>query len=142
VGTTSTVDTSGDGKADAFRVPIEVTVSAPGTWSAVLDLRRDGDVVLSARGTAEVPSGPGVINVDVRAEELLTAGANGTFEVTNVVLADWSDTAPRLAAHVDRLGQAGPLRLSEIALSPPTQPQPRRGQRCAVDHLRASDRVG
>jgi hypothetical protein len=64
-------------------------------------------VDLSARGTAELPSGPGAINVDVRGEELLFVGANGIFGVTNVVLADWSDQAPRLTDHVDSLGKAG-----------------------------------
>lgn len=122
VGATSAVDTDGDGKLDTFRVPVEVTVSAPGTWSAVSDLSKDGGLFLSARGTTELPSGPGVINVDVPAEQLLPGGDNRIFEVTNVVLADWSVQTSRLVAHVDSLGQAGPLRLSEITLPRPAQP--------------------
>lgn len=122
LGATSLVDTDGDGKADAFRVPIEVTVSNPGTWSISLDLSQGGQVVLSAPGAAELPSGAGVINVDVSGDNLLIAGVDGVFEVTNVVLADWTDVAPRFAAQVDSLGRTGALRLSDITLPPETQP--------------------
>jgi hypothetical protein len=41
--------------------------------------------------------------------------------VTNVVLPDWSDQAPRSADHVDSLGRAGPFQLREITLPRPAQ---------------------
>lgn len=124
LGVTTTLDTSGDGRPDVFRVPARVSVASAGSYQLSVDLSSGGRVVLSAPGSAQLEAGTRVINVDVPIRELFLTGVDGPFEITSAVLTEGYATR-RIINRVASLGLTGPFRMDQapttrVALSLPT----------------------
>jgi hypothetical protein len=115
LGHSALFDTDADGTLDVFRIPINTTVSKAGTYRIAADLSRDGKIVMSMGGTAQLQPGSGRILLDVLVSELIRAGQDGPFQVTSVLLTEGStSTAPRTVAQSDLVGTTGPLSLAEL----------------------------
>ena len=107
------LDTDADGTPDVFRIPINTTVSKAGSYQIAADLSRDGKVVMSERGTAQLQPGSGQILLDIPVASLLLVGQDGPFQVTSVLLTEGSGPF-RNVAESDLVGTTGPLNLAEL----------------------------
>ncbi len=124
VGATALLDTNGDGKPDVFRVPVRVNVATAGTYQVAADLATSAGVALSAGGSAQLPAGAGVVNLDVPVRELLLTGVGGPFQVNTSVLTEGVAT-PRIVARKATVGTTGPFQVAQaptaqVALSQPS----------------------
>lgn len=123
VGATALVDTSGDGKPDVFRIPVQVNVASAGTYQVAADLATGAGMVLSAGGSAQLPAGAGVVTLDVPVRELLLTGVDGPFDVTSAVLTEGGGTR-RIVAQKAKVGTTGPFQVAQVATAQVTLGQP------------------
>jgi hypothetical protein len=113
VGGTSLVDTTGDGKPDVFRVPVQVDVAAAGTYQVAADLATNGRAALSVGGSAQLQAGAGVVTLDVPVRELLLTGVDGPYDVTSAVLTEGTATR-RIVARQATIGSTGPFATAQV----------------------------
>ncbi len=124
LGSSSRVDTDGDGREDALRLPVQVRVSQPGDYQVAVDLAQDGTTLFSAPGAIRLEAGDGVVPVDVPFAELLRVGRDGPFQVRRAILSRGT-VGRTIVATVDDLGSTGPFDLAsvsspQVVLSAPT----------------------
>ena len=124
LGASNRVDTDGDGREDALRLPVRVRVDHPGDYQVAVDLAQNGSTLLSAPGSATLAAGDGVVPVDVPFAELLRVGRDGPFQVRRAILSRGT-VGRTIVATADDLGSTGTFELAsvtsrQVVLSAPT----------------------
>ncbi len=113
----SLVDLDGDGSPDAVRLPVAIDVAQSGVYTLVLDVVDGNGATASASGSATLPSGSGVMTVDLPLDRLVTAGMSGPLSLVNGLLVRGDN--PQKVATASAMGTTGSYDASSVV---PTHP--------------------